>query len=121
MPSSGGQTCARSEEHTSELQSHSHLVCRLLLEKKTSDPTAQPPMMHVQSIWYTMIGPPTKPSFRSGNFALARIDYERINGFDEQFIGWGCEDDDFGRRLRAAGVRAVSILNRTRVYHLWHP
>src|SRR4051795_1935060 len=34
MPSSGVQTCARSEEHTSELQSHSHLVCRLLLEKK---------------------------------------------------------------------------------------
>src|SRR3954449_2435481 len=34
MPSSGCQTCARSEEHTSELQSHSHLVCRLLLEKK---------------------------------------------------------------------------------------
>src|SRR5260221_5403144 len=26
--------CARSEEHTSELQSHSDLVCRLLLEKK---------------------------------------------------------------------------------------
>src|SRR5688572_32688736 len=25
---------ARSEEHTSELQSHSNLVCRLLLEKK---------------------------------------------------------------------------------------
>src|SRR5436190_10578854 len=25
----------RSEEHTSELQSHSDLVCRLLLEKKT--------------------------------------------------------------------------------------
>src|SRR5947207_6434710 len=27
---------ARSEEHTSELQSHSDLVCRLLLEKKTT-------------------------------------------------------------------------------------
>ena len=26
--------CWRSEEHTSELQSHSDLVCRLLLEKK---------------------------------------------------------------------------------------
>src|SRR3954449_2424277 len=34
MPSSGFQTCARSEEHTSELQSHSHLVCRLLLTRK---------------------------------------------------------------------------------------
>src|SRR5438034_5696099 len=28
------RTRARSEEHTSELQSHSDLVCRLLLEKK---------------------------------------------------------------------------------------
>src|SRR5438034_5783517 len=28
------QPQARSEEHTSELQSHSDLVCRLLLEKK---------------------------------------------------------------------------------------
>src|SRR5260370_11018393 len=27
---------ARSEEHTSELQSHLNLVCRLLLEKKTT-------------------------------------------------------------------------------------
>src|SRR5260370_19646155 len=27
-------TCPRSEEHTSELQSHLNLVCRLLLEKK---------------------------------------------------------------------------------------
>src|SRR5246127_5757704 len=27
-------TCDRSEEHTSELQSQSNLVCRLLLEKK---------------------------------------------------------------------------------------
>src|SRR5438034_6004456 len=29
-----GRSTARSEEHTSELQSHSDLVCRLLLEKK---------------------------------------------------------------------------------------
>src|SRR5260370_32810546 len=28
---------ARSEEHTSELQSHLNLVCRLLLEKKKSE------------------------------------------------------------------------------------
>src|SRR2546430_8793855 len=29
-------SCTRSEEHTSELQSQSNLVCRLLLEKKTN-------------------------------------------------------------------------------------
>src|SRR5215204_7154950 len=34
-PSGRGCRCGwRSEEHTSELQSHSDLVCRLLLEKK---------------------------------------------------------------------------------------
>src|SRR3954465_3890616 len=35
MPSSACQKCAlRSEEHTSELQSHDNLVCRLLLDRK---------------------------------------------------------------------------------------
>src|SRR5256885_11663894 len=33
----------RSEEHTSELQSPCNLVCRLLLEKKTSIPSTQIP------------------------------------------------------------------------------
>src|SRR2546430_5711444 len=33
---------ARSEEHTSELQSQSNLVCRLLLEKKKTEMTARP-------------------------------------------------------------------------------
>src|SRR5687768_18288423 len=31
---SAARNCRRSEEHTSELQSRLHLVCRLLLEKK---------------------------------------------------------------------------------------
>src|SRR4051812_49879065 len=35
----------RSEEHTSELQSHVNLVCRLLLEKKKTN-THNPPYKH---------------------------------------------------------------------------
>src|SRR5436190_23862739 len=34
VPGTPRRQDARSEEHTSELQSHSDLVCRLLLEKK---------------------------------------------------------------------------------------
>src|SRR5260221_1006962 len=42
---------ARSEEHTSELQSHSDLVCRLLLEKKNTLTTHD----HVRSpSWLTL-------------------------------------------------------------------
>src|SRR2546422_5865416 len=38
--SNGGKTAVfRSEEHTSELQSRLHLVCRLLLEKKKTQST----------------------------------------------------------------------------------
>src|SRR3712207_7468849 len=37
----------RSEEHTSELQSRQYLVCRLLLEKKTSSST--PPSSTIQN------------------------------------------------------------------------
>src|SRR5690554_7696257 len=33
---------ARSEEHTSELQSRPHLVCRLLLEKKKQEQNSTP-------------------------------------------------------------------------------
>src|SRR2546430_12190547 len=36
-PGSRAASCSRSEEHTSELQSQSNLVCRLLLEKKKTD------------------------------------------------------------------------------------
>src|SRR3712207_7727960 len=37
--SGGASGDARSEEHTSELQSRQYLVCRLLLEKKKKQPT----------------------------------------------------------------------------------
>src|SRR2546422_1661741 len=37
-----GKVGARSEEHTSELQSRLHLVCRLLLEKKKNRQLLEP-------------------------------------------------------------------------------
>src|SRR5260370_12973514 len=39
----------RSEEHTSELQSHLNLVCRLLLEKKKKVQTPAPPSYFKQN------------------------------------------------------------------------
>src|SRR5437870_10620512 len=45
----------RSEEHTSELQSRGHLVCRLLLEKKKENPQ---PMRHVHASQTARAGGP---------------------------------------------------------------
>src|SRR5205809_5497008 len=39
-PAADAPPCGRSEEHTSELQSRLHLVCRLLLEKKKTEEPA---------------------------------------------------------------------------------
>src|SRR5262245_64508157 len=50
----------RSEEHTSELQSLRHLVCRLLLEKKKKQQTtSQQAKSTISSTHHTTINPPT--------------------------------------------------------------
>src|SRR5258708_15205132 len=46
-----GINANRSEEHTSELQSPDHLVCRLLLEKKTARGPAAPHRAHARPGW----------------------------------------------------------------------
>src|SRR5260221_9769523 len=47
----------RSEEHTSELQSHSDLVCRLLLEKKKNQFSPDRPV----AVDTTKMSPPPSP------------------------------------------------------------
>ena len=76
---------------------------------------------HFKSAFYSLIRDPTRPKLFGNNIGIARADYERVNGYDENFRGWGCEDDDLRLRLRAAGVQIESILRWTHVYHLWHP
>jgi glycosyltransferase involved in cell wall biosynthesis len=76
---------------------------------------------HRKSVFQNWIRHPSKPRLAGGNFAVWRDDYSRVNGSDERFLGWGQEDDDLGLRLRGAGVRLSSIIDRTFTYHVWHP
>lgn len=76
---------------------------------------------HRKAWWHTLLGHPTKPRLAGGNCGVWRRDFERVNGFDEHFVGWGQEDDDLGLRLRAAGVKLESIVGRTYSLHVWHP
>ncbi len=71
--------------------------------------------------FYRLIRHPTKPKLIGNNVGIWRCDFERVNGYDENFEGWGCEDDDLRHRLRQAGVGVASILRWTYTYHLWHP
>lgn len=71
--------------------------------------------------FYNLIRHATKPKVIGNNIGIWRSDYESINGYDENFIGWGCEDDDLRIRIHRAGLTVRSILHWTFTYHLWHP
>ncbi|TSA50942.1 MAG: glycosyltransferase [Nitrosomonadales bacterium] len=57
---------------------------------------------------------------RTFNLAVWRSDFERVNGFDELFQGWGHEDADLAVRLMHAGVRRKDGQFALPVLHLWH-
>ena len=57
---------------------------------------------------------------RTCNLGLWRSDFEKVNGFDEAYEGWGFEDSDLAVRLLNAGVRRKEGAFATGVLHLWH-
>lgn len=58
---------------------------------------------------------------RTCNFAVWREDCLRVNGFNEDFVGWGREDSEFVTRLFKAGVRRRNLRFAGGVCHLHHP
>jgi glycosyltransferase involved in cell wall biosynthesis len=57
---------------------------------------------------------------KSCNLAVWRADLDKVNGFDESFVGWGHEDSDLVVRLFHAGVLRKDGAFATEVLHLWH-
>jgi len=57
---------------------------------------------------------------RGCNMVFRAVDLRAVNGFDEEFVGWGHEDRDLVSRLFRAGVRRVDARGRAIVYHLYH-
>jgi len=60
------------------------------------------------------------PKLRGGLFAVSRENYYKVNGFDENYHGWGNEDDDLGRRFHAAGISGVNPFRSEYPLHMWH-
>lgn len=58
---------------------------------------------------------------RSCNLGIWRRDFDRVDGFDADYNGWGREDSDLLVRLLNADVRRKDGNFATGVLHLWHP
>ena len=54
------------------------------------------------------------------SYALMREAYLKVNGYDENYVGWGQEDDDFGNRLTVAGIDGKELITQNIQLHLWH-
>jgi glycosyltransferase involved in cell wall biosynthesis len=69
---------------------------------------------------YEILRVPMRPRLPGGNLGVWRADFERVNGFDENYVGWGMEDKDIQRRLESVGVRCIFVAGAS-IFHLWHP
>ena len=58
---------------------------------------------------------------RVANMAFWRSDLLAVNGFEENYPGWGLEDTDLVIRVLRTGVRHKTGRYAVPVYHLWHP
>ncbi|MBU1598516.1 glycosyltransferase family 2 protein [bacterium] len=57
---------------------------------------------------------------RTCNFSLFREDFIKINGFNEDFCGWGREDSELVVRLFNSGLFRKNLRFSAIQYHLWH-
>jgi len=57
---------------------------------------------------------------KSCNMAFYRKDCMKVNGFNNDFEGWGREDSEFVVRLLNTGVKRKSVRFNVIQFHLWH-
>jgi len=66
----------------------------------------------------------TKKNYLRGiktcNIAFFRQDFINVNGFNNEFEGWGREDSEFVVRLFNTGINRKSLRFNAIQYHLWH-
>jgi hypothetical protein len=53
-----------------------------------------------------------------GVVVFSREAFKRVGGWDEEFVGWGGEDDMMSFKVEVAGLKTASMPYRC--YHLWH-
>lgn len=63
----------------------------------------------------------SKLKYRGCNMAFWKSDLVAVNGYDESYIGWGCEDHDLVARLINHRIFPLQLRHMAICYHLWHP
>ncbi len=59
-------------------------------------------------------------NIKACNLAFWRADYVLVNGYNNEFLGWGWEDVEFATRLLQAGLKKRRLKLAGVAYHLHH-
>ena len=70
--------------------------------------------------WLTVRYKRRIPYGGGGNLGVWKSDIIKVNGYNEDYEGWGYEDNDFILRLRNMGLISKAAKFQSIVYHLWH-
>ena len=73
---------------------------------------------HLRNHVNLLFGKLKAPKVYGCNIGVGRDAYYAVNGYDENFDGFGKEDSDLRNRLRRQGVKAVSLWGKAWVYHV---
>lgn len=57
---------------------------------------------------------------RGCNVSFWRSDFIKINGYNENFTGWGMEDSEMIMRMVNAGIMGKRLKHKGIVYHIYH-
>lgn len=121
-----------SERHSLAINSRQFLLAeaagadRLIPEAVQTDALKRRDRRYRRQLWQRRVLPwlskTHKPKLLGGHHAVRLGALQQINGYDEQYIGYGYDDDDLARRLhQLGGLRWAIAVASIPAFHLWHP
>lgn len=58
---------------------------------------------------------------RGCNMSFWREDFIKVNGFNEDLVGWGIDDSEMIQRLHNLGIKGKRLKHAGIAYHIYHP
>jgi len=97
-----------------------HVLAASFQEQMGPERRRQLRRIHWKNRLHVLVRTRRRPKMMGLNFSVDREAILALNGFDENYVGWGQEDSDLRNRLMLAGFTPTCLWHKAWVYHLHH-
>lgn len=116
----GGSRVILDEALTNKILSEMKLPKSIFLNKHVHNKLNAIRLPLVSSLFSNFIFPKKIENIRGCNMSFWKKDFIAVNGYNENYIGWGREDSDLVVRFFILGLKRTYFKLRGIVYHLHH-